>query len=140
MSGRAATELGTTLNTTQIYRMPSKTTTSKTACPHCGKTFVKVNLHITKMHQTNEIVFLKGEGFAARINGKEIARWPSNTQDYWGPLYSSRYDFDNGYELRTMADGTRQVLYLHKGKAKEGGYGWFKTYGVAFKKYNLVYE
>ena len=121
--------------------MPNKTTTSKTACPHCGKTFIKVNLHITKMHHINEIVMLKSNGFAAaRINGKEVARWPCESQDFLTPEFSSRYDFGNGYELRTMADGSLRVLYLHTGIPKEGSRGWFQTYGVAFKKYNLVYE
>lgn len=125
-----------------LKKKAAKESKPKSACPHCGKEFISVALHIAKIHQVNEIVRLKEGGIAVHINGARVACWtyhgPQTHQGEMGTLHYNQYeDYKNGYAIREYDSGPKQgkfeVFYINKTKMGQ-------TTGVAFKNYTFRNE
>jgi hypothetical protein len=133
-----------------LKKKAAKESKPKTACPHCGKQFISVNLHIAKTHQVNEIIRLKEGGIAVHINGVRVAYWlkddssrqpnlSGRTQDSCGgDDYVVYEDYENGYAITEYLKGDNKgkfvVNYMNKNKHI------CKTTGVAFKNYTFRNE
>jgi uncharacterized Zn-finger protein len=123
-----------------LKKKAAKESKPKTACPHCGKQFISVALHISKTHQVNEIVRLKEGGIAVHINGVRVACWlsqgPNTHQGEMGTLHYNQYeDYLNGYAIRQFDSGPNkgkyQVFYMNKTR------GLGCTTNIAFKNYTV---
>ena len=130
-----------------LKKKAAKESKPKTACPHCGKQFISVNLHIAKTHQMNEIIRLKEGGIAVHINGVRVAFWLKDyssrpllprgcAQDSCGgDDYVVYEDYANGYAIMEYLKGENKgkfvVNYMNKDK------GICMTTGVAFKNYTF---
>ena len=134
-----------------VIKKERKSAKPTAACPHCGKKFISVALHIAKMHQVNEIVRLKEGGVAVHINGVRVAYWlattrrkPINEKDrcQWEVCHrdSITYeDYTNGYAIKEYLSGDNygkfEVFYMNK----QRNIGTDEK-SVAFKKYTVRNE
>lgn len=132
-----------------LKKKAAKESKPKSACPHCGKEFISVALHIAKIHQVNEIVRLKEGGIAVHINGVRVACWTYHGSQCWtyhgsqthqgemGTLHYNQYeDYKNGYAIREYDSGPKQgkfeVFYINKTNGQSPR--------VAFKNYTFRNE
>ena len=133
-----------------VIKKESKSAAPTDACPHCGKKFISVALHIAKMHQVNEIVRLKEGGLAVHINGVRVAYWLKNcaarnaseARGQWEGFCGdsmSYEDYTNGYAIKEYLSGDKkgkfEVFYMNKQK----GIGTNEKH-AAFKKYTVRNE
>jgi len=147
----AAAEAAKEAVQTVVIKKERKSAKPTAACPHCGKKFISVALHIAKMHQVNEIVRLKEGGVAVHINGVRVAYWLKTTRrtllhekdrGQWevGHHDSITYeDYTNGYAIKEYLSGDNkgkfEVFYMNKQK----NIGTTEK-SVAFKNYTVRNE
>jgi hypothetical protein len=129
----------------------AKESKPKTACPHCGKQFISVNLHIAKTHQVNEIIRLKEGGIAVHINGVRVAYWlqhsknrpklNENDNGQWECCCGDKItyeDYTNGYKITEYLEGANKGKFEVHYMNKQRGIGCGNI--VAFKNYTFRNE